>query len=414
GGRNAYADESLKPAGGDWEKYRYSHRLFGRLLYNPDADPESWRRYLRHEFGEAAASVEKALAQAGRILPLVTTAHHPSAANNRYWPEIYTNMPIVENGRFHPYRDTEEPRRFGNVRPHDPETFSSIEEFADGVVAGQRDGRYSPLRVAEWLTASADAAKDALEAAERLVSDQYAPSWRRMAIDVRIQIGLGRFFAEKLRAGVGYALFKRTGLRSYLEQAVQAYQSARDAWLEVIEDGRAYRDDITVGGEAWLRGHWADRLPAIEDDLADMTAELTSATAGGSSDRAASSLVDLDPLPPAAEHQHTPPASFTRGEPLDLTLAVKVSGGQQASACLRYRHLNQAEAHQSVEMTGRDGVLSATIPAKYTDSAYPLMYAFEVRTGPAVAWRYPGLCEDLANQPYFVVRQEPASQAQKG
>src|SRR5205814_1081018 len=81
GGRNAYTDETLKPKGGDWQKYAYTYRLWGRLLYNPDANPQVWQRSLRTEFGAAAAPVESALAQASRILPLVTTAHCPSAAN---------------------------------------------------------------------------------------------------------------------------------------------------------------------------------------------------------------------------------------------------------------------------------------------------------------------------------------------
>lgn len=46
-----------------------------------------------------AAPAEAALASASRILPLVTTAHHPSAANNRYWPEMYTNMPVGDEAR---------------------------------------------------------------------------------------------------------------------------------------------------------------------------------------------------------------------------------------------------------------------------------------------------------------------------
>src|SRR5947209_10202670 len=43
GGRDAYADAALKPAG-DGEKYLYSYRLWGRLLYNPDTPPEVSRR----------------------------------------------------------------------------------------------------------------------------------------------------------------------------------------------------------------------------------------------------------------------------------------------------------------------------------------------------------------------------------
>lgn len=40
GGRCAYADASLRPKF-DWEKYLYTYRVWGRLTYNPDAEPET-------------------------------------------------------------------------------------------------------------------------------------------------------------------------------------------------------------------------------------------------------------------------------------------------------------------------------------------------------------------------------------
>jgi hypothetical protein len=52
GARCAYADSSLNPRW-DWEKYAYSYRVWGRLLYNPAADPDVWQRAMRHEFGPA-------------------------------------------------------------------------------------------------------------------------------------------------------------------------------------------------------------------------------------------------------------------------------------------------------------------------------------------------------------------------
>src|SRR5262249_23462330 len=79
--RCAYADESLKPKDGDWSKYRYTYRVWGRKLYNPNAEPESWRRYLRAEFQSAAIPMEQSLSHASRVLPLITTAHLPSASN---------------------------------------------------------------------------------------------------------------------------------------------------------------------------------------------------------------------------------------------------------------------------------------------------------------------------------------------
>src|SRR5262249_54835659 len=85
GGRDGSAYTSLRPAGGDWEKYLYGYRLWGRLLYNPDAKPDTWRRFLHSEFGNAAREAEAALSHASRILPLITTAHDPSAANYVYW-----------------------------------------------------------------------------------------------------------------------------------------------------------------------------------------------------------------------------------------------------------------------------------------------------------------------------------------
>ncbi len=56
GGRDAYADASLRPAR-DYEKYLYGYRLWGRLLYNPDAQPETWRRLLQNQYGPAAGGL---------------------------------------------------------------------------------------------------------------------------------------------------------------------------------------------------------------------------------------------------------------------------------------------------------------------------------------------------------------------
>jgi hypothetical protein len=81
GGRCAYADHALSPKQ-DFEKYLYTYRIWGRLLYNPDAEPESWRRYLASQFGPASSSVETSFAHASRVLPIVTTAHLPSASNH--------------------------------------------------------------------------------------------------------------------------------------------------------------------------------------------------------------------------------------------------------------------------------------------------------------------------------------------
>ena len=411
GGRNAYADPTLRPAAGDWEKYLYTYRLFGRLLYNPDADPASWRRYLAHEFGPAGRPVEAALASASRVLPLVTSAHHASADNISYWPEMYTNMPIVDESRPHPYRDTPVPKRFGTVSPLDPALFARVEDFADEVVRGERSARYSPLRVAGWLDEQAGAARQELSEAERLAPDRDAPAFQRLAVDVAVQAQIGRFFASKLRAAVAYALFKRTGDTTRLREALRHYALARLAWAEAAEHARVYREDITVGREAWQRGHWADRLQAIDADIADMQAEWTRVRDTQDTPEAAatSALAELEQAPPSLEYIHAPPAQLEPGKPLGIELGIRsATDGPPIDVRLHYRHVNQAEPYCVLAMTGGDGAYSASIPGDYTDSPFPLQYFFELRRGRTQAWLYPGLSEDLANQAYLVVRRASA------
>ena len=57
-----------------------------------------------------------------------------------------------------------------------------------------------------------------------------------------------------------------------------------------------------------------------------------------------------------------------------------------------------------LEASADGGRYRAVIPGEYTDSAYPLLYYFQLRDLKGAAWLYPGLNADLANQPYFVVR----------
>ncbi len=393
GNRTAYAGKSLAPRW-DWEKYVYSHRVWGRLLYNPECDPDVWRRYLRHEFGPKAQGLETALANASRILPIVTTAHGASAGNNTYWPEVYLNQSMVDAVHFQPYTDTPAPRVFGNVSPLDPRIFARINDFADELLAGGRGGKYSPVEVAQWIE---DYASAAMKALPRAAANDSA-AFRRIAIDVSIQSGLGRFFGAKFRAGLLYRIHEKTGDRTALAKAVEAYRTARAAWVELANIGKVYVSDITVGERPQLRGHWLDRLPAIDQDIAAMAKMLSQAKPGEPPIHVALAIREAAGRPRRAPVacRHTAPARFTPGKPLAIEVSFQTA---PESVRLYYRHVNQAERYQSVEMHAEGNRHLAAIPAEYTDSAYPLAYYFEVG-----ATLYPGFSADLTNQPYFTVR----------
>jgi hypothetical protein len=403
GGRCAYADASLTPRW-DWQKYSYTYRVWGRLAYNPDTDPEVWRRATRQTLGPAAADIETALANSSRILPIVTTAHLPSAANNSYWPEIYLNHSLIDAAHPGPYTDTPAPRVFGMVSPLDPQLFYGINEFADDLLKGEHSGKYTPVDVAHWIEGHATEATAALARADRRATAKNDPEYRRATIDAAVAADLGRFFGAKFRAGVLYRIFERTGDRAVLEETLKQYRAARETWAGIAARTRTvYVSDITVGEQRQLRGHWADRLTEIDADIAGIEAKRDSSTSAPSGAPIARAIAEALASPPmrVAAGRHTPPARFQPGHSLAVEFAAEKD---YKSVRLYYRHVNQAERWQSAPTQSTGRLWQTAIPAEYTQSPYPLQYYFEATEVPGSAALYPGFGEQLIGQPYFVVR----------
>ena len=405
GDRCGYADASLKPRW-DWEKYIYTLTIFGRLQYNPETDPSVWRRSLRKQFG-APVPVEQALANATRILPIVLTAHGTSAGNNTYWPEMYTNHPIADPSIKHPYSDTPSPRVFGNVSPMDPQLFISINDFAKEMLNGKRSGKYTPVEAAQWIEDYAEVAAKNLAQAKSVAENQNKPEFRRMAIDVAMQVELGRFFGTKFRSGILYGIFEQSGDRKALEEAVRMYKKARTNWATLANLAKdVYKSDVTIGESSNLRGHWLDRLPSLDKDLAFMVQKLDQTTAKAITNQ---SVVD-SAVAEALGHpkrmnlaaHHVKADKFAPGQPLNLELSFDTL---PKSVVVYYRHVNQGERYLKAEMQKEAKTFKATIPGEYTNSKYPLEYYFELRNSPEVAWLYPGFNDQHNNQPYFSVRQ---------
>ena len=166
-----------------------------------------------------------------------------------------------------------------------------------------------------------------------------------------------------------------------------------------------YVADRDVGELAWLRGHWLDRLPAIDTDIADMAKRLDAplplrrlaAKPTGEAIAAALAI----PARAAIDCSHTPEPHLRDHEPLYIELETK-----SGHARLWYRHFNQAEQWQSTQMLRlhESDRFRASIDAAYTASPYPIQYYFEVRSSSENVWLYPGFDAARANQPYYLVR----------
>ncbi|MGB6194331.1 MAG: hypothetical protein WBF42_17835, partial [Terracidiphilus sp.] len=179
-------------------------------------------------------------------------------------------------------------------------------------------------------------------------------------------------------------------------------------WAAMAERASGvYRADVSYGNIPKRRGHWSDRLPGIDADLAAMKSKVQ---ANPAFEGPRISIVDDiraatgRPQRTVAQCAHTPPESFVPGRKLALSITVS---GESAAAVravrLCYRHVNQAERWITVETSGANGTFTAGIPAEYTESPHPLQYYFELEDDRGRAWMYPGFNKTLSNQPYFAV-----------
>ncbi len=381
--RDGYAARRIA-AHWDWQKYAAWYESVGRALYNPATAPMP-----KGALGEA-------LAQAGRILPLVTTAHAPSAACDGYTPELYWNLPLAAEPDPNPYGDMAAPKVFDNAPSFDPQLFSSMREHAAEWL-GEGGARISPVQVASWLDDIAGATEAALGRAGAARSVDEA----RLLADIRIQASLGRFFAAKFRAGVLFAVYGQTQDRAALEACIAQYEIARGQWQAIVATADGVYGDLSCSDTLSEHGAWADKLALIDGDIAAVKA--MRANARLTNDPRAAAVVQAaltHETYRAADLSHVPPSGFKSGDAVALAFdaPAAVSGVK-----LWYRHVNQAERWQSVTATADGHTWRAAIPADYTSSPFPLQYYAEVWTAPRDGRLYPGFPEVAAPLPYIVL-----------
>jgi hypothetical protein len=401
GNRTAYADASLAPRW-DWQKFEYTTAVWGRSLYNPEVDPSVLQRGLQRDFGSASVGISTSLAYASRILPTVLTAYAPSAGNNTYWPELYLNETSVDSTHPGPYSDSPKPVLFHTASTFDPPIFSRMVECAAELLGGERSGRYSPLDVAQWLEEYVERSGKAWQLASEVITKKNAPQYRRVSVDISIQTGLGIFFAERFRSGVLFAVFEQTQDARALRASLAHYKRGRAAWVKLADNAKGvYMADITLGETSVLRGHWLDRIPAIDADIAALETKLAMAKDGdGQWVTEAIQTVEQHAASERQQIDHSAILTFAPRQPLD----VQMTAQNVSSVRLYYRHVNQAERYSVLDMERAGESFHAIVPAGYTDTEYPLQYFFQVTDKVGTVSLYPGLDDRTSHAPYFVVR----------
>jgi hypothetical protein len=406
GGRDAYADSSFGAAGLDTAKFGLTYLLWGRFLYTPDTDPEVHHRYLRQAFGPAGPALGTALGAASRILPLVTTAWCPSASNHEYWPEMLTPVSILPITGKPLYGDSPAPHNVSAISPLDPQLFTTIEQHARDLFAGTKNARYNTSEVIQWLEALVNTSTKGLASACAAAgSKARTPEFRRAEEDILILSGLGAYYANVFRASLFHSIYEQSHDPHAANEATSAYSKARDAWATMSERAkRAYDFDISYGSTPFRRGHWADRLPAINADLdavsKHISEQLLQRNAMWPKSAAPGAQLALNPASRASiAAKHTSPETFHPGGELPLSIATPP---EVTTAILWYRHVNHGERWLSTPMQKTGFSHTAAIPADYTASPFPLQYYFELNAADA-ATLHPPLNSTLSNQPYYAI-----------
>jgi hypothetical protein len=316
-------------------------------------------RHLRRTCGDAAEACERGLALASRVLPLVSLTHGPSASNNYYWPEIYSNLPVGTVGNRRPFG-----QRHGRTRPLRqcsdlrPAALLNSARICRGAPRGREDRRYTPLDVADWLEDLANGCDEALLAMRQALSF-HTPEVQRVAIDVAILSGMARFFAGKFRASIWVELFILSGVSLLIDRAEAHLKRAHLAWAGVADVARdIYHDDLTYGPQTWLRGSWQKRLQEIEIELVDVQAMRCDPPheTVHPNEEVRSVIRALDERRPTLGGGLSvqAPNRFEAGAPFEVSASLP-SGSADAELVLHYRHVNQAERWASTPMTKSAG-----------------------------------------------------------
>jgi hypothetical protein len=401
GGRNSYVDSSLANVNRDTNKFTITYLLWGRYLYNPDTAPEVHYRFFRQAFGSSGPALEAALASSSRILPLITTAWLPSASNHSFWPELYSPISVLPPSGRPLYGDSPAPHNVSAISPLDPQLFSTIDQHGRDLVSGAKNARYSPGEVIEWLETMVSVSTKSLATARASAGSRAkSPEFRQIEEDILIVNGLGLYYANLFRAALFYSIYEQTGDPAAAAQSLATYRKARDAWANMAERvDTIYSKDISYGDIPVRRGHWADRLPEIDRDLAALETHFGDKPMQPSSAGKAIRLAAKASPRFTVDVEHMVPDAFHSGDELNLTIKTHVV---VTESTLWYRHVNHGERWVFAAMQKNGNTYSASIPGSYTNSPYPLQYYFELHTTDA-ATLHPPLNSTFSNQPYYVI-----------
>ncbi|MGC9349645.1 MAG: hypothetical protein ACP5JG_16020 [Anaerolineae bacterium] len=349
----------------EFERYWHFFQLFGRLGYNPDTPAEIWEREFRRRFGEAGAHVARGLHLASKILPRIVAYNYP-------YHLFPTTRGWIEKERM------DDLPTYATALPSDTQQFLSIADEARNRLEGGESAKIRPQASGAWFAQIAEEVLAQVAKAKAQVEDSDDPELLSTLADLKILAHLARYHAERVEAGVQWALFDLSQDLNALDGAIAHEQRALEAWEDLVgAAGDVYADDLMMGlRSAGLSGHWRDELAALRDGLEDLQIRR----------RAYRPPKDVD----GPWIAHVPVRKAMPGK--DLILRATISNGETPiNVRIRYSTDGDASGYAEMTLSGEayswGGCYSGVIPASAV--APGLSYTLEVTNAAGDKAAYP-------------------------
>jgi len=406
---NLYSNPELQPDGWEDERYWLRYVLFGRLGYSTGTCEEVWRREFRMRFGQDAAPYAEACCKtASKILPLITAAHMPAHPSQMYWPEISTGAALFGEHNHDKFFGSV---TYGSSEPSDPGIFYGIDDYVEDLNKGRLNGKYTPLQVGGWLKSLAGEVRKYLDVLDRMDGLESNREYRQLRLDFLMLAYLAEFHVQKIEAAAALSCYRVSGKASCLAHSLDAMKKAGDCWRELCRKGENFHHNLEfgMGPGTGRHGHWKDKLPEVESDIARLESMLNGKVVPGENVWGCPNCrYDADAGEPVfnrTDLHYSCPDEWKAGWDLEFRIEAGKDCDFQYPPVLHYRHANQLEGKfRTAELEKTDYGYRGVIEGEYISPEWDLLVYFSAVDHSNRGIIYPGLYHSDYPAPYHIIR----------
>lgn len=206
------------------DKMWYMFRIWGQLSYNINLEEECFRNELAVKFEmdqEQSGILYSAWKEASQIIPELNCMHWHDF-DFQWWPEgccMYEKEPMdkICFANIH---------EFMNCRAMPYSEYASVSEYAESVVNGTKLDKVSPADLAESMEDHANKAMLKLKELKSGTNQEL----ERTKYDIHAMSLLGIYYAEKEKAAMSLAVYRKTGDKQKQKEAVELLKKAAGVW----------------------------------------------------------------------------------------------------------------------------------------------------------------------------------------